>query len=453
MSLKKRRFPEGREKARSPSYAYSQLLRTRIEDLDVRQEVLADDVGISDRTLRRYLSGSLPPRRTRQALERKLAIADEEASRALETGADDYRRKVWKVYREERAELKELGRNYYRRIAAPGFAVVSRPSWILPQPIPLSDLDQELQRHWVKDVPEPALPRLDVLGDEKYSDFITRVSPEIRQDDNFCYRLLEARFDNGTPQLKFSSSRYRQHINSCDVLGFELAEWKLRSRGSSRVRTPRTSGVDLRWRSKPQVIFDFKNRSACPSVSTALIVRNTSKGDLFFLQPRTSPRLLDTPGGLHVVPSGQFQPDTAEDINHHRDFSVTRTVMRELAEEVLGVGEVQDMIRDLSDFYQDERVKPFVKGLKDGAINAHFLGLGVDPVPTKPELFVALIVDAARVGEQHLNFIGNWESDGKILTVPLDQLEMWSQDKRMIPDGAMCLQLVHQKKNWLMKES
>ena len=144
---------------------------------------------------------------------------------------------------------------------------------------------------------------------------------------------------------------------------------------------------DLLARGRPDAIFDLKNRSACPATSAVLFVLNSSDGDFFYVHRRTSPQLLDSPGGWHVVPSGQFQPDTAEDTNHRRNFSIRRTVFRELAEELLGVQEVENSIRNRADFYSDPRVAPFVEGLARGAVRLYYMGLGFDPLTTKPGFY------------------------------------------------------------------
>jgi hypothetical protein len=124
--------------------------------------------------------------------------------------------------------------------------------------------------------------------------------------------------------------------------------------------------------------------------------------------------------------------------------------MRELAEELLGVKEVEHAIRTYDDFYEDPRVAPFVAGLKDGTVRPYFMGLGFDALPTKPGFYLALVVDAARIPNASLNFFDNWE--GRYLAVPLEQLEAWSRETRMIPDGATCLKLALRHLDFLVGE-
>jgi len=396
--------------------------------------------------------GKIPKESERSSLARAVNISDEKMPEALANGQDEYLSRVFQFYREDRELLGPIARAYYLSVALPQYPVVTKAEWLPVRPIPLNEFDRELQKHWIPDQPEPPHPQLPVLRGENYAKFVRRMAPKVRQDDDFCYRLLEVRTEKDKLTCVFSPSRYSQFISSCAVLGYEVAEWYMKNQQKRGRRRPRTNGVDLPARGQPRAIFNFENRSACPATSTILILVNTGKENCFYLHRRVSPELFDSPGGLHVVPSGQFQPDGTEDVYHDRDFSLTRTVMRELAEELLGVAEVEKSIWNDKDFYEDPRVQPFVAGLENGAVRAYFLGLGIDPLPTKPDFFAALVVDGSRIPEASLNFIGNWESGGKVLRVPLDRLKLLGHDKRMIPDGAMCLQLADQHLDFLIKQ-
>jgi hypothetical protein len=303
-----------------------------------------------------------------------------------------------------------------------------------------------MQFHWQGEQPDATPAALPILQGERYSNFISRVAPYVRHDDNHCYRLLGVLVGDRSFALKFAPSSYGRFVDSCDALGFELAEWLLRNSGSAANVQPSKTGVDLPARGRPEDIFDLRNRSACPGVNTVLIIKNNQKGDVFFLQRREGRALFDSPSGLHVAPSGQFQASVIDDLEHDREFSITRTVMREFGEEFLGIAENESEVTDQFDFYQDRRMAPFVAGLESGAIKLYFLGIGFDPVPAKPGMYIAMVIDAARLPEARRVYQPSWE--GRLIELPLRKLEEMSRDERVVPDGATCLQLAfrHLKK-------
>ena len=378
--------------------------------------------------------------------------ADTDATKAPSLNRnDEYALQVYKWYREHenRQRIGAVARAYYADVAGVlNLPMVTISDWLPESPVPFSEFDEKLKSGWSQNEPQPPVPLLDLLGGERFSDFITRLSPSVKQEDKFCYRLLKVGRKDNSLKLLFGPSSYRHFVSSCEVLSFELGEWCFRHQETFQINPPRSEGSDLPKRGAPEAIFNLGNRCACPGSSTVLILTNHRKGDFFYLQKRIAPELLDSPSGLHVVPSGQFQNDTYEDANHDRGFSLQRNVMREFAEELLGVKEIEGAIENLDDFYDDPRVAPFVAGIEEGSVKGFFLGLGFDPLSTKPGLLSALVIDASRIPEPALEFIHNWE--GKLLPEPLKDLERRSRDFRLIPDGATCLRLAHRHLDFLL---
>jgi hypothetical protein len=369
-----------------------------------------------------------------------------ETERKYKVDRNEYLKNVYEWYREHRSTLARIARAYYAKVPEVlNFSMVTRSEWLPKRPIPLNEFD--LQLSWIEDELDPPAPLLEALDKETYSRFLERIAPNVQQEDRFCYRLLEASSADGTIKLVFSPSRYPHFINSCEALGYELAEWFYRNQKDVDINRTPTNGAYLTERGDPRSIFNLRMHSACPGISTFLLLLNAPQGDFFYLHKRSGP-VLDSPGGLHVVPAGQFQPDTDEDVNHDRDFSIERSVIRELGEELLGLEKFKDVMRTSENFYNHPRLEPFVRGLREGFVRGYFLGLGFDPLPIKPGLLTALVIDASRLPPGALEFTDNWE--GKFLELPLSQLEKWSKDERLIPDGATCLQLVQQHLKFLL---
>lgn len=433
--------------------AYSILIDEAVTGSEKTIEEIRLAVNIERRDLLRIRRGQkFPSQKVRENLERELGITPGFKKQRLEEAVDERLRDIFQWYREpaNRTHLKGVARKYYSAI--PGITdlpMVTRPEWLADKPIPLSVVDKELRKHWKYDEVDPVPRPFAWLGTETFSRFIQRIAPNVQLENRFCYRLLDVNSDGKLFQMSFGPSRYWQFINSCELLSFELAEWCFRKDRDLVGRMPKPKPLELRLRGAPGELFRLNKRSACPACSTFLLILNSRKGDYFLLHERLSVGLLDSPGGWHVVPSGQFQPDGIEDIHHDRDFSIERTVMRELAEELLGVEEAQDVVRTLDDFYNYPRLKPFADGLKNGALRSYFLGIGFDPLPTKPGILTALVIDASRLPTSALDFINNWE--GKYVEVWLDQLEDLSRDPKMIPDGATCLILAHKHLKQLLR--
>jgi hypothetical protein len=163
---------------------------------------------------------------------------------------------------------------------------------------------------------------------------------------------------------------------------------------------------------------------------------------------------MEGPTGFSLIPSGTFQPDTPEDENHDRDFTVTRTVLREFAEELLEVNEAQEPIRASRNFLNDPRLKPYLDGRENGAVRAHYLGLSVDPVLAKPDLMIALVIDATQFPDSALSIIENWKGnwEGHMHEVPLQNLMQWSKEETLAATGATCLQLAHKHLKFLLQD-
>jgi hypothetical protein len=239
--------------------------------------------------------------------------------------------------------------------------------------------------------------------------------------------------------LVFSGCRYQNFVDTCEVLSFELSYWAFRNAKKLSQRNPRRNKTDLKLRGHPKDLFNLSNRNACLGICTVLLVFNRPKGDYFYVQKRSA-SVLESPFGFHLVPSGTFQPDMAEDANHARDFSLLRSVLRELAEELLGFEELQKAIWTHGDFLEDARLAPFRMALENKSMQAFYLGVGFNPSSTKLDLLTVLTINWAEFTDKSLEFIENWE--GSVLPVSLAQIKEWSVDPRLHGTGQACLRIV-----------
>jgi hypothetical protein len=440
------------------SRAFRRYVRRLLAVDDRKESEIAKAAGVDGRTWRyiknegRIPAKSLELERLCQALRCPVA----EMRKIIDHGDSDTLAEIFKWYRDpERGPLvMNTIRAYYADLpeVLPYPAVMTK-DMLARAPVALRKLDEQLKSDAA--LKEEEQPRLAegykyLFDGEPYSNFVRSVAPDVRQDNNFCYRMIAAMPRSEMPFLVFGPTRYRQFVNSCEALSFELGQWCF-DHQNSKIKAPRSNGQDLRARGPAADIFDLRKRSCATGVCTVLILKKTT-GCFFYLQERISANLMEDPGGWHIVPSGTFQPETGEDDNHGRDYSVERTVIRELAEELLGVAEVEKLIAASENFYTDPRVKPYVKGLETGAVKTFFLGVSMHPPSAKPDLMTAMVVDTSQLSEDSLKFVGNWEGRPEIQEVPISRLERWVNREDMSPTGATSLALVRNHIQQILQE-
>jgi hypothetical protein len=407
---------------------------------------IAKEIGTSERTLARILSGYTPPQEALLLkLQKRLKIPDERMERVRDGGADSYLRHAFNWYRSNRQIILPVAREYYSGV--PGvlaFPIVTKNEWLPKQPVSLADVDRHL--FFLTDEEEPPVRQLRLLGNRTFSEFVWSTAKDVRLSRDFVYRLIKTEIDGTTVKLTFGPTRYHHFVNSCEAIQFELGEWCCRNEAAPR--RPRTNGADLRIRGPNINIFDLNSRICSTGICVALLILNTRKGHVFYVHERSSNEVMEGPSGFSLVPGGTFQPDSAEDVNHERDFSLMRTVIRELAEELLGMGEIEQTIRTGDDFYEHDRIRPFLTALDQGHARAFFLGIGVSPGNMKPMILATLVIDSTHFDETALKFEDNFE--GKFIQVPLTKLVEWSKHRDMSSDGATCLHLVHRHLEYLI---
>jgi hypothetical protein len=342
----------------------------------------------------------------------------------------------------KRDVLTRAAKDYYRGIdETADFPLVSRPEWLPSKPIPLSAFDHEFAREWLGRNPEDrASIRLGLFGGRTCSEWSRLMKPVIQVTPGFCYRLANIEIADANESgvaLMFQASNYVAYYDTCEALAFELAEWCFKNPNKS----PNSSNNDLPQRGASARIYDLSSRNAVPGLNALVILLNGPEGHQILMHDRSSPQIAEAQNTFHVVPAGTFQPDSFADTNHQRDFSMQRTILRELAEELLGKKEVENHTKRGEDFLTDPKLNRFVAGIENGDVRLFFMGLGFDPVTTKPEVLLAIVADARRLGITDLStvFQNNWE--GEFFTLPWSQerLQDFREDSQTLPAASACL--------------
>lgn len=343
-------------------------------------------------------------------------------------------RSVFDFKMDRRGHLARVAKHFHRAVdETPDFPLIAKQAWLPQEMTSLVRIDEHLRflGRSQQDVEPFELP---LFGGRTCAEWSRDMNREMKLGPGFSYRLISV--DTEVPSLAFCGSDYLSYYNTCEALAFELAEWCVRHSG----RQHEVSPIDLPRRGVPERIFDFSTRNCVVGQNTLLIFFDGPNGDVFFLHDRTSTSIAEAQNTLHVVPAGTFQPDSYAGAQP-RDFSLRRAIWRELAEELLGQAEVESFAMNGEDFMTGAKLRPFIEAERNDQLKIFFLGLGLDPVTTKPEILLCIAVNARAVGIRSYEetFTDNWE--GAHFTAPWSSkvLADFSTDQRMLPAGAACL--------------
>jgi hypothetical protein len=243
-----------------------------------------------------------------------------------------------------------------RKVA--GTPLLTVPAWVPSAPIPLSALDITMAEAPPVDLP----PASGHPGFPSYSAAMAALDAPTVFENRPTWRLLDADLAGPAPRLVFGDGWYFDSIDTGEAAAHEYA-----------------AGGDAPLRKAVGNPCDLARRPANMAIS-ALTIRRDDAGDQFLLHWR-DPAKVGHAGGLYqVVPVGVFQSSGPG------DFDLWRFLLREYAEEVLGEPEVEA---------PDYGTWPFAVAMTGNpGIEAHVLGLGVDPLTFATDLLVRVVVDA-----------------------------------------------------------
>ncbi|UAB91545.1 hypothetical protein I5192_20130 (plasmid) [Ruegeria sp. SCSIO 43209] len=353
----------------------------------------------------------------------------------------------------ERGRLARAAKEYYQSVdeAPEGIPLVAKKGWLLECPIRLKEPKAD----------EQALPSLagevaDVVGSPLWPggpDYMALKTKAIKIrkgmkaeiTNGITFRLIDFEAKEGMPEFTFSEGYYYNYVNTLEVLAAEFALHQ---------RSPNTLGK----RGSPEQIFHLNQRSAFPGVNCLLIVKNfegdrESTTTQFILHERTQ-NTMEAQNTMHVIPAGGHQP-------HRQNYgtpitrSIWRTAVREFIEELFNKEELSGINTSGIDFLKHPDVAPYVRTIfkTPGCAEIYYLGMGFDPLTTKPEVLVSIIIDwkaitRARPALSKGNFIKSIEQNyegGTVHPVPLSPENLVREAKQgrygkpVLPAGAACM--------------
>ena len=343
--------------------------------------------------------------------------------------------------------LSSIAFEYYKQKEgfAYDFPLIIKDDWIPESPIELG----EIQLSWRTQKDKITQPILKSFpAEDSYQENIKKFYPEIKLENIFAYKLSDIHLSNGVFDLVFSPSQYFDYFNTCEALSYEFC-WALLEKHKKNLPLKNLNFSNMRFPLRDDInIFDFTNRSTVAGINTLLIVLNKNKlGDhYYYFHKRQSKELAEGMNTFHVVPAGTFQPDSFNDNFHDRDFNLLRNILRELAEELLGKDELSDIIKDEKNFMEECPILEYVSLFKDSNAKVFFLGLGLDPLTTKPEILTCIVIDGSKVGREiNLNFKDNFEGEHFIVPFTKEGIRKYLQHENTLPAGAACLAIIEKQ--------
>jgi hypothetical protein len=310
---------------------------------------------------------------------------------------------------------------------AAGTPLLTSPAWMPDQPVPLDQIQLELDTAAAKQF-EPPPPR--------YSEVLGRLAAPSVFENRPTYRLLAADLAGPRPAMRFSLGRYFDAIDTGEALGHEYAAEKLgEPHGTQRADTG--SPVDP------------ARRPMNVAVSALTIRLDRRSGDARFLLHWRDPAKVGHAGGLYqVIPVGVFQPATDHPDSVRNDFSLWRCLVREFAEELLGEEEAAPDSGPIN-YEKWPLAADLDAERRRGTIRTFCLGLGVDPLTLATDLLCVAVIDAPVFDRLFATLVtGNAEGelaescdDGPGLPFNAAEVDRLSQREPMQAAGAAVLRL------------
>ena len=198
--------------------------------------------------------------------------------------------------------------------------------------------------------------------------------------------------------------------------------------------------------------FDLTSHAAVPGINTLTVLLNFkpqgySAGNWFLLH-RRSGATVQAGNTIHVVPSGQHQPSHAY-YGLDKDVSIWRTMVREFCEEIYNLKEAHGLSAAAGDPLDFSKFRMIVDPIfRSGASRVYLLGVGIDPVTSKPEILLVNIIDFQKVPIEHRQrlqvLVPNWEGKFEPCELKKQQIETQlkldrTNDLKWLPAGKACL--------------
>jgi transcriptional regulator with XRE-family HTH domain len=466
----------------------------RRKAIGLSQEDLALRIGVDVRTLRRWESGAGDPQpwhRPKLAAEldttlngldellfplEKFAESSAEPPMSTATTGPAHRpsatsqaqaRAAWRGTRQllnvHRGVLSAAAQRLYT--AGPSIPrVLTRPDWLAPAPAPL----ERVHLRWLGRIPAPRItgsetvsaalrPPLATGGQfNRYSQAIKDLERPSLFENRSSYRLVALANDADGMVMEFGHTTYFDMLDTCEAVAHEFAAaWQDTGCDPAWLASPMQQHLPLRNAIRDP--FDLSARAVLPSIDTITLRRNPDGGASIFLHERNAGSVAVAGSTVHVMPAGVFQPSSVSPWDQSADFDLWRNIMREYAEEYLGLPEADGSSGEPIDYAYTEPYRSLERAREDQQLRTFFFGIVLDPLTLAAEIITAVVLDHQVFDTVFANMVSA-NTEGTIVApagatpragIRFDQATVQSLLARpsLAPAAAACLQLA-----WLHRD-
>ncbi|MCI3276243.1 helix-turn-helix domain-containing protein [Streptomyces cylindrosporus] len=335
---------------------------------------------------------------------------DEHALRPAGADASPYEavedQRRWRLVRRElnrrRSELTAAAASLYPEFERVGNSpALTRPGWMAPAPFDLAAVELS----WLNQVPSPALVGSEPEAEgvrplsarggryDRYSQAIRAVDKPSLFENRPSFRLMDTAWADADARMAFGYTTYFDMVDVCEGVAHELAgAWLAAGSDPAWLQSPRWE--DLPFRSLVGDPFDLARRPLLPSIDTLTIRRDRAGDASFVLHHRSAVNVALAGGIYHIMPAGVFQPSSVMPWDQSNDFDLWRNMLREYAEEFLGMPEADGSSGEPIDYDGTEPFKSLSEARRAGKLQAFTFGIGLDPLTLAGEILAVVVIDA-----------------------------------------------------------
>jgi hypothetical protein len=297
---------------------------------------------------------------------------------------------------------------YPKESRVAGTPLLAAPSWLPEEPVPLRDIRLTLR----PEAPPPGITGTDVttvapdLLPERpdgspylrHSDVIGALAAPAIFENRPTYQLTSVDLTGDQPHLDFTLGRFFDGVDVGGAAGHEYAAAEMGVIGEQGLRDAIKDPCDLA--AHPHAM----------AVGALTLRYDRATGTAEFPLHWRDPKRVGHAGGMfQVIPVGIFQPSGEAEWNVANDFDLWRGLLREFAEELLGVDEDHGSETAPIDYDAWPFGRRMTAALdsgdldsgdlhsgapEDGRIRAWCLGLGTDPLTFAMDLLTVVVIDA-----------------------------------------------------------
>jgi transcriptional regulator with XRE-family HTH domain len=408
------------------------------------------------------------PRPSSTGLQHRISSPDELLPLVATAGQQDPRvekeQQQWCHSRQalgaHRRALAVLAEQLYPDHRLPGAeqtGVITQPSWIPDEPLPLGQIVLD-------HIDEEATPA--VTGTERatmkvrplasaeqrfrrYSHALRDLAQPTLLENRLCFRLLDVNWSQPALQLSFGVMGFFDAIDTNEALAHETALDSLVRDRHGEIAPVKPSWRRLPFRKAIGDPFDLTRRPLMGAIGTLTIRGGESPSVV--LHHRDGARVAGGGSMLHLLPAGIFQPSSVMPDSVARDFSLWRNIQREYAEELLGYEEFDGTGRPID--YDTEPFATMDAALADGRLRVYCLGITLDALTLAGDILTVVIIEPELYDDLFGGAV-DINSEGAIPTraVPFEEhtLTRLREANCLAPGAAAALQLAWQHRRRLL---